>query len=88
VAFDVIVPAVALKVAVVAPAATAALAGAVKRALLLEMVTDTPPDGAAPDNVSVHVELPPVPTLDGAQLIELRTTETESDRLAVLLLPL
>jgi hypothetical protein len=71
---DVIVPAVAVKVPVVAPAATVTEAGAVKSPLLLETETEAPPDGAAADRVTVQVDVPPVPRLDSVQPRELRTT--------------
>ena len=48
-------PAVALKVAVVAPAATVTEAGTVSRALLLASVTLVPPVGAAWVTVTVQV---------------------------------
>jgi hypothetical protein len=47
--------AVALKLAVVAPAATDTDAGAVSRALLLDSVTDEPPVGAVCVSVTVQV---------------------------------
>ena len=47
--------AVALKVAVVAPAATVTDAGTVRRVLLLASVTLEPPAGAAWVKVTVHV---------------------------------
>ena len=55
-----------VNVRLVAPADTVTLAGTVAAAvLLLESVTTAPPDGAAPDNVTVPCdELPPV-TLAG-----------------------
>jgi hypothetical protein len=58
-------PAVAVKVAVVAPAATVTEAGVVKAALLSESVTTEPPAGAARDKVTVQVELEPEATLAG-----------------------
>jgi hypothetical protein len=59
------VPAVAVKFAVVAPAATVADAGTVSAALLSEIVTAVPPAGAACDMVTVHVELAPEAILAG-----------------------
>jgi hypothetical protein len=47
--------AVAVKVAVVAPAETVTVAGTVSSALLLASVTLDPPAGAAWVNVTVHV---------------------------------
>ncbi len=52
-----IVPAAALKLAEVAPEGTVTEAGTVRTELLSDKVTATPPDGAAPPNVTVHVEL-------------------------------
>ena len=54
----VIVPAVSVKVPVVAAAATVTEAGVVSSALLSDSVTVVPPVGAAPLSVTVHVELP------------------------------
>ena len=82
----VIVPAVAVKVAVVAPAATVTEAGTVNNALLLDSGTATPPDGAAPDKVTVQVELPALPRLDWLHPSELSTTGAVRDKVAVLLL--
>lgn len=59
------VPAVALKVADVAPAATVTDAGTVTAELLLDKATADPPDGAAPESVTVQVELPPDDRLAG-----------------------
>ena len=50
-------PAIAEKVAVVAPAATVTEAGADKSVLSLESATVAPPVGAAEDSVTVHVEM-------------------------------
>ncbi len=52
------VPAVAVNVFVVAPAATVTEAGTVRRALLLDSETVTPPAGAADDSVTVQVDTP------------------------------
>ena len=79
----VIVPAVAVKVAVVAPAVTVTEAGTVNKGLLLDSGTATPPEGAAPEKVTVQVELPAVPRLDWLQPRELSTTGAVSDRVAV-----
>lgn len=57
---------VAVKVAVVAPAATVTLAGTVTAAvLLLDTDTTAPPAGAADVNVTVPVDPVPPVTLDG-----------------------
>ena len=54
------VPALAVKLAVVAPDATVTEGGTVSAVLLLsESVTVEPPGGAACDSVVVQVELPP-----------------------------
>ena len=60
-------PAVTVKLAVEAPAATVADAGVVMAELLSDSVTTEPPVGAAADNVTVHVELAPAATLVGEQ---------------------
>lgn len=53
------VRAVAVKLADVAPDGTFTEAGTVNAASLLESVTVVPPDPAALDNVTVHVDVPP-----------------------------
>ena len=55
----VIEPALAVKAAVLEPAATVTDAGVVKTALLSEIVTVEPPVGAVWLSVTVHVELAP-----------------------------
>ena len=65
------VPAVPVKVLVVAPAFTTTDAGTVRRALLLLTVTVSPPLGAVPESVMVQVVAAPVPRLDGTQANEL-----------------
>jgi hypothetical protein len=67
-------PAVTVKVPVVAPAATVAEAGVVNAVLLSERVTTEPPLGAAPDNVTVQVELALEATLVGEQASLLSVT--------------
>lgn len=64
----VIVPAVAVNVPVVTPAATVAEAGTVSSPLLLDKVTIAPPVGAAWLRVTVHVEEPPVLSDAGLQV--------------------
>lgn len=59
------VPAMAWKLAVVAPAATVTEAGTVKALLLSESVTTVPPVGAASDSVTVQVVEAPEPTVVG-----------------------
>jgi hypothetical protein len=63
--FAVTVPAVTTNVPVVAPATTVAEAGVVNAVLLSESVTLAPPLGAAADNVTVQVDVPPDTTLLG-----------------------
>ena len=64
---------VALKVALVAPAATVMLEGTVTAVLLLCRLTTVPPEGAAADRVTVPVDgLPPV-TFAGLRAMELTT---------------
>ena len=58
-------PAVAVKVAVVEPAATVTDAGTVRAALLTETATVAPPVGAAIESVAVQVEVDPEATLAG-----------------------
>lgn len=53
------VTAVAVKVAVLAPAATVTDAGTVKALLFDETLTTVPPLGAARDSVTVHVDVDP-----------------------------
>ena len=60
--------AVALNVAVVAPAATATDAGTVSEALLLASVTLDPPVGAAWVNVTVHLLVAPPLNVVGEQV--------------------
>ena len=62
------VPAVAVKLAVVAPDATVTDPGTVSAALFEESPTDEPPAGAVCDNVTVQVEVPPDTTADGEQV--------------------
>jgi len=59
------VPAVALNVAVVAPAATVIDAGTVRFELVSVRATVAPPTGAAPLNVTVQVEFAPEAKLVG-----------------------
>jgi len=69
---DVIVPAVAVNVAVVAPAPTVTDEGTVSSVLLSDTATAVPPAGAAPESVTVHVLLPDELRLAGEQLSEVR----------------
>ena len=61
-----------MNVAVVAPAATVTDDGTVSSELLSDTVTAVPPEGAAPEIVTVHVLFPAEVRLVGAQLNELR----------------
>ena len=58
-------PAVAVKLAVDAPAATVTEAGVVNAELLSETVTAEPPVGAAADSVTVQVDVAPEAMLVG-----------------------
>jgi hypothetical protein len=91
-----IVPAVTVKVPVVAPAATVAEAGVVSRALLSDTVTTVPPAGAAFDNVTVQVAVEAEFKLVGLQTSEVSLSDAtrlieevretplrEADRVAV-----
>jgi hypothetical protein len=74
---------VALKLAVVAAAATVTDAGTVKAGLLLDRVTAAPPAGAAAVRVTVHVLVAFDPRLEGAQVSD--DTSTGATRLIVAL---
>jgi hypothetical protein len=74
---------VALKVAVIAAAATVTEAGAVRVALVLVRVTRAPPVGAAWVRVTVQVLEAFGPRLAGLQASE--ETSTEADRVMVAL---
>ena len=73
--------AVALKVAVVAPAATVTEAGTVSEALLLASVTAEPPAGAVCDSVTLQVLTALWPRLAGLQATP--ETRTGATRLMV-----
>jgi hypothetical protein len=64
------VPAAALKVADVAPAATMSEAGTLSRALLLDSWIEVPPEGAAGVKATVQVLEAPGPRLAGVQASE------------------
>jgi hypothetical protein len=68
------VPAVAVKVAVVAAAATVTEAGIVRTVLLSERATAVPPAGAVFDSVTVQVLVPFEFRLVGEQVSEERVT--------------
>ena len=78
-AFAVIVPAVAVKLAVVAVAGTVTDAGTVKRALLEDRLTALPPVGAALDSVTVQEVLALVARLEAVQVREDRLTGASSE---------
>jgi hypothetical protein len=80
----VIVPAVAVNVAVVLPAPTVTEAGTVNAAALLDSVTVAPP---VFDTVTVQVELPPDPRLAGLHVNPLTTVAVASVIVAVAVLP-
>jgi len=61
------VPAVAVKVAALEPAAMVTDPGTVSVATSLDRVTVTPPEPAALDRVTVHVAVPPELRLVGVQ---------------------
>jgi len=65
---------VAVKVPVVAPAATVTLPGTVTLELLLDKPTLAPPVGAAALSVTVQLEAPGETTLAGLQLTLLTVT--------------
>ena len=79
----VIVPAVAVKLAAVAPEATVTDAGTVSAAALLDKVTVIPPDPAVCDNVTVQVEVAPELRLVGLQATELTVVGAASRMEAV-----
>jgi len=84
------VPAVAVKEAVVAAAATVTLVGAVRLALLLVKLTAEPPVGAAPLKVTVQVLVPGPVNEAGlqARALTLKVTGATSEIAEVALAPL
>jgi hypothetical protein len=68
------VPAVAVNVLLVVPAATKIEAGTVNDPLLLESPIADPPEGAPPDRFTEQVDVPPPLRLVGTHVIELRVT--------------
>ena len=79
------VPAVAVHVAVVPPAATVTDVGTVNAAALLDRIIVAPP---VFDSVTVQVELPPDPRLVGTQASELSATGDISVIAAIRVVPL
>jgi hypothetical protein len=82
------VPAVAVKEAVVAPAATVTEPGVVNAELLSEMVTTEPPLGAVEVRVTVQVLVAPEVRVVGLQTREERLTEAVRLMVAVWETPL
>jgi hypothetical protein len=78
------VPAVAVKVAVVLAAATVTEAGTVSAPWLLESVTVAPP---VCETVTVQVDMAPEPRLDGAQLSLVRVIGAANAIVAVWVVP-
>ena len=83
------VPAAAVKVLVVEPAASEIDAGTVTSGLSLDSMTATPAAGAACDSVTVQVEDAPLLNVAGVHATELTTTWLGAFRvtLAVMLTP-
>jgi hypothetical protein len=79
------VPAVAVKVAVVLAGATVTNAGTLSAPRLLDSPTVTAP---ACETVTVQVETPPEPRVEGVQLSPLRVTGAVKATLAVWVVPL
>jgi hypothetical protein len=80
----VIVPAVAVNVAVVLPDPTVTEAGTANAATLLDRLTVAPP---VFDTVTVHVELPPDPRLAGVHVSPLTAGAVASAIVAVAIPP-
>lgn len=81
-------PALAVKLALMLPAPTVTDEGTVSAAALLDSVTASPPEPAGLDNVTVHVEVPPVLRTAGVQASELKETNGDRAMAAVCELPL
>ena len=79
-----IVPAVAVNVAVVFPELTATVDGTLNPAALLDSVTVAPP---TLDTVAVQVEVPPDPRLVGLHVKPISVTGGASEMVAVAVLP-
>ena len=81
-------PAVALNVAEATPEPTVTDAGTVNAVLVSVRVTAAPPAGAAPERITVHVELPPDVTVLGEHANEDTTTAVARLTVALAELPL
>ena len=79
---ELIVPAVAVKLAEVAPDATVTDGGTLSVPTLLDSGTTAPPAPAALDNVTVQPDTPPDDRLVGAQLNPLTTVGATSEMVA------
>jgi len=77
------VPAVAVKLAEVAPDTTMTDEGTLRAPALLEIETAAPPAAAAFDRLTVQVEAPPDDRLPGAQPTEVTSVGATSEREAV-----
>ena len=77
--FALMVPAVAVKLAEVAPATTVTVAGTLRAGLLLDSPTTVPPVGAAALKLTVQADVPDVASEVGLQLKELRLTACTTD---------
>jgi hypothetical protein len=73
-------PAVALKVAEIAPAATVTDAGTVTTAVLLLRPTAAPPLGAAWVKVTVQVVVLPEPSVAGVHVTEITPAPARTER--------
>ncbi|MFZ1145176.1 MAG: hypothetical protein WAN37_10015 [Bryobacteraceae bacterium] len=78
----------AVKLAVVEPLGTVTEPGTLSAATLLDNATVTPPDPAALESVTVHVDVPPGARLAGAQDTRLINPGARRDRDVVCELPL
>ena len=83
-----IVPALAVKVAVVEPVVSVTEVGVVSNEVLLDKVTGRQPVGAAALKVIVQVPLAPEPKDDGEQASEVTVTSGDKLMEAVLEVPL
>ena len=80
---ELIVPAVAVKLAEVAPDATVTDGGTLSVPTLLDSGTTAPPAPAALDRPTVHVDVPPEVRLLGTQLSAFTTVAATSEMLEV-----